>query len=409
MSKDIVTARDDFPILKTLVNEHPLTYLDNAATTQKPQTVIDALTEFYSTYNSNIHRGNHTLAARATQAHEEVRARVARYIGAAHPHEVIFTRNTTESINLVAYAFGEAFVHEGDEIVVTQLEHHSNYVPWQLLCQRKNAHFRVVPFDSNGDLDLQVLGSLLTEKTRLLAINHISNSLGTVNPLENIIPLAHSHGIPVLVDAAQSVQHIAHNVQELDADFYAFSGHKIYGPTGIGVLYGKEEWLEKMPPFLSGGEMIDQVTAERTTFNQLPFKFEAGTPNIAGAIGLGAAIAYLEQFDFADLMAYEEALLAYGLTQLSQIPGLILYGNPRRRSGVLPFNIEGLQHYDVGVLLDTLGVAVRTGQHCTQPIMDALCVSGTIRASLALYSSREDIDALTDALRRVLKMLKRHK
>jgi len=408
MSKSIISARDDFPILSSKINDHPLIYLDNAATTQKPQVVLEALTHYYTNLNSNVHRGNHTLAVRATDAFEEARSKVARYINAANTYEVIFTRGTTESINLVAFSFGEAFVHAGDEIIVTELEHHSNYVPWYQLCQRKGAHFRVVPFDANGELDLEALKGMLNEKTRLVALNQVSNSLGTVNPLDEIIPLVHAAGVPVLVDAAQAVQHLPeHDVQALDADFYVFSGHKMYGPMGIGVLYGKEKWLEQMPPYQSGGEMIDQVTSHRITFAALPYKFEAGTPNVADAIGLGVAIDYLSQFDPYELQAYEEQLLAYGVEQLSTIPGLTLYGNPRKRSSILPFNVEGIQHYDMGILLDNYGVAVRTGQHCTQPIMDALHISGTVRASLALYNSREDIDALVQGIQRVLKMLKR--
>ena len=408
MSKSILSARTDFPMLSTKVNGHPLVYLDNAATTQKPQVVLDALQNYYTSLNSNVHRGNHTLAARATDAFEEARSKVARYINAANPYEVIFTRGTTESINLVAFSFGEAFVHAGDEIIVTELEHHSNYVPWYQLCQREGAHFRVVPFDANGELDLEALKGMLNEKTRLLALNQVSNSLGTVNPLDEIIPLVHAAGVPVLVDAAQAVQHLPeHDVQALDADFYAFSGHKMYAPMGIGVLYGKEKWLAQMPPYQSGGEMIDQVTSHRITFAALPQKFEAGTPNVADAIGLGAAIDYLSQFDPLELQAYEEELLVYGVEQLRAIPGLTLYGNPRRRSSILPFNVEGIQHYDMGILLDNYGIAVRTGQHCTQPIMDALHISGTVRASLALYNTREDIDALVQGIQRVLKMLKR--
>ena len=408
MSKSILSARTDFPMLSTKVNGHPLVYLDNAATTQKPQVVLDALQNYYTSLNSNVHRGNHTLAARATDAFEEARSKVARYINAANPYEVIFTRGTTESINLVAFSFGEAFVHAGDEIIVTELEHHSNYVPWYQLCQRKGAHFRVVPFDANGELDLEALKGMLNEKTRLVALNQVSNSLGTVNPLDKIIPMVHAAGIPVLVDAAQAVQHLPeHDVQALDADFYAFSGHKMYAPMGIGVLYGKEKWLAQMPPYQSGGEMIDQVTSHRITFAALPQKFEAGTPNVADAIGLGAAIDYLSQFDPLELQAYEEELLVYGVEQLRAIPGLTLYGNPRRRSSILPFNVEGIQHYDMGILLDNYGIAVRTGQHCTQPIMDALHISGTVRASLALYNTREDIDALVQGIQRVLKMLKR--
>ncbi|HOE34337.1 MAG: cysteine desulfurase [Chloroflexi bacterium] len=408
MAKSISEARADFPILSTWINDHPLVYLDNAATTQKPQAVIDALRDYYTLVNSNVHRGNHTLAIRATDMYEEARAKVARFINAAHPHEVIFTRGTTESINLVAASFGEAFVHPGDEIIVSQLEHHSNFVPWFELCRRKGARFRVLPFTADGELDPEVLKGMFTEKTRLLALNQVSNSLGTVNPLETIIPLAHANGVPVLVDAAQSVQHLAaRDVQALDADFYAFSGHKMYGPMGIGVLYAKEYWLEKMPPFLFGGEMIDQVSSVRVTFAQPPYKFEAGTPNVEGAVGLGAAVDYLNSFDWQELEAYEESLLVYGIEQLRAIPGLTLYGNPRRRSSILPFNVEGIQHYDMGILLDTSGVAVRTGQHCTQPIMDALSITGTVRASLALYNNREDIDALTHGIRRVIKMLKR--
>jgi len=407
MAKDILSARQDFPVLGTQVNDRPLVYLDNAATTQKPQAVIDTLSDYYTRYNANIHRGNYTLAIEATNAHEAARAKVANYINAEHSHEVVFTRGATESINLVAYSFGERFVQAGDEIIVTQLEHHSNYVPWKLLCERRGAIFNVVPFDENGDLDLDVYKSLLNEKTRLVAVNHVSNSLGTVNPVKEIIQLAHDAGAVVLVDAAQSVQHIEHDVQALDADFYAFSGHKMYGPMGVGVLYGKEKWLDAMPPFLSGGEMIDVVTPEKITYNILPYKFEAGTPYVPGPIGLATAIDYLQSFDEQELHAYEDYLLKYGIERLKEIPGLKLYGNPKRRSSILPFNIEGVQHYDLGILLDARGIAVRTGQHCTQPIMDALKISGTVRASLALYNTREDIDALVNAIQRVLKILRK--
>jgi len=408
MAKSITEARTDFPILSTEINDHPLVYLDNAATTQKPWAVIDSLRDYYAFSNSNVHRGGHTLAVRATEMYEAAREKVARFINAAHTHEVIFTRGTTESINLVASSFGEAFIQPGDEIIVSQLEHHSNYVPWFELCQRKGARFRVIPFTPTGELDPAVLQSMFTEKTRLLALNQVSNSLGTVNPLEVIIPLAHAAGVPVLVDAAQSVQHLtARDVQALDADFYAFSGHKMYAPMGIGVLYAKESWLEKLPPYQFGGEMIDQVSSTRVTFTQLPHKFEAGTPNVEGAVGLGAAVDYLNQFDPLELQAYEEDLLAYGSEQLRAIPGLTLYGNPKHRSSILPFNVEGIQHYDMGILLDTQGIAVRTGQHCTQPIMDALSITGTVRASLGLYNNREDIDALTRGIRRVMKLLRK--
>ncbi len=407
MTKDILTARADFPILTQTVNDLPLVYLDNAATTQKPQCVIDALSHYYATTNSNIHRGNHTLAIQATQAYEDVRRKVAAYLNASSADQIIFTRGTTESVNLVAYSFGQAFVKEGDEIIASQLEHHSNYVPWELMCQRQGAKFRVIPFDENGELDLRAFQGLLNEKTKLAAVNHVSNSLGTVNPVEEIVRLAHAANVPVLVDGAQAIQHLPHDVQALDADFYAFSGHKMYGPMGVGVLYGKREWLEIMPPFQSGGEMIDQVTPTKVTFNVLPYRFEAGTPNVADVIGLGAAIDYINQFDFAELQAYEEDLLNYGLGLLKAIPGLKVYGNPKHRSAILPFNVEGIQHYDLGILLDTKGIAVRTGQHCTQPIMDALHIPGTVRASLALYNTCTDLEALAHGVERVIRMIKR--
>lgn len=407
MSKDILSAKADFPLLKQTINDHPLVYLDNAATTQKPQVVIDSLVDYYTRLNANIHRGNHSLAVQATEAYEAARRKVAGYINAENNYEVIFTRGTTESVNLLAYTYGDKFVHPGDEIIVSQLEHHSNYVPWQQMCLRRGATFRVLPFDERGELDLALFERMLNEKTRLVAVNQVSNSLGTVNPIKEIIRLAHAHEVPVLVDAAQAVQHLAHDVRSLDADFYVFSGHKMYGPMGIGVFYGKERWLEALPPFLSGGEMIDTVTPEKVTFNVLPFKFEAGTPNVADAIGLGVAVDYLQQFDQLELQKYEEDLLAYGLNLLAEIPDLVVYGAPAQRSSILPFNVNGIQHYDMGVLLDTMGIAVRTGQHCTQPIMDALHISGTVRASLALYNDRADLEKLAYGVKRAIKMLKR--
>lgn len=407
MSKDILSAKADFPLLKQTINDHPLVYLDNAATTQKPQVVIDSLVDYYTRLNANIHRGNHSLAVQATEAYEAARRKVAGYINAEHNYEVIFTRGTTESVNLLAYTYGDKFVHPGDEIIVSQLEHHSNYVPWQQMCLRRGATFRVLPFDERGELDLALFERMLNEKTCLVAVNQVSNSLGTVNPIKEIIWLAHAHEVPVLVDAAQAVQHLAHDVRSLDADFYVFSGHKMYGPMGIGVFYGKERWLEALPPFLSGGEMIDTVTPEKVTFNVLPFKFEAGTPNVADAIGLGVAVDYLQQFDQLELQKYEEDLLAYGLNLLAEIPDLVVYGTPAQRSSILPFNVNGIQHYDMGVLLDTMGIAVRTGQHCTQPIMDALHISGTVRASLALYNDRADLEKLANGVKRAIKMLKR--
>ena len=405
MSLNLDKIRSDFPILETTVNGKPLVYLDNAATTQKPQSVIDVITDYYTHYNSNIHRGNHYLSTLATEAHEAGRKTVQAYINAAHDHEVIFTRGTTESINLVAFSFGEAFIQPGDEVIVTAMEHHSNFVPWQMMCERRGARFRVVPFDEKGDLRLDILENLLNDKTRIVAFNHVSNSLGTINPAKKIIEMAHNAGAAVLVDAAQSVQHIEHDVQALDADFYAFSGHKIYGPTGIGVLYGKEKWLDAMPPYQGGGEMIDLVTEEKTTYNKLPFKFEAGTPNIVGPIGLAAAIDYLNGFVFTEIRAHEDEVLEYGREKLLEIPGLTLYGNSEHRTSILAFNIQGIHNFDLGTLLDTQGVAVRTGHHCTQPIMTALGIDGTVRASLALYNTKADIDALETAIYKVRKML----
>lgn len=405
MTFDIYKIREDFPILKTTVNGKLLVYLDNAATTQKPQSVIDAITAYYTGYNSNIHRGTHHLSNLATEAHEAARKTVQKYINAKHDHEIIFTRGTTEAINLVAFSFGEAFVQPGDEVIVTELDHHSNFVPWQMMCERRQAQFRVVPFDSNGDLQVEIFKQMLNERTRIVAFNHISNSLGTINPAREMIQLAHEAGAVVLVDAAQAVQHIERDVQALDADFYAFSGHKIYAPTGIGVLYGKEKWLDAMPPYQGGGEMISHVSIEKTTYNKLPFKFEAGTPNIVGPIGLAAAIDYLNRLPFDEIRAHEDALLAYGREQLLSIDGLKLYSNARRRASILAFNVEGIHHYDLGTLLDTQGIAVRTGHHCTEPIMTALGIEGTVRASLALYNTHEEIDALVTGIQKVKKML----
>jgi cysteine desulfurase/selenocysteine lyase len=405
MAIDFQKIRADFPILKTTVQGKPLVYLDNAATTQKPQMVIDAITAYYTTYNSNIHRGTHHLSNVATEAHEAARKTVQTYINAKSENEIIFTRGTTEAINLVAFSFGEAFVNPGDEVIVTEMDHHSNFVPWQMMCERRKAKFRVIPLDKNGELKLDVLKEYLNNKTRIVAFNHVSNSLGTINPAKEIIRLAHSVGAAVLVDAAQSVQHIEHDVQELDADFYAFSGHKIYGPTGIGVLYGKTEWLNRMPPYQGGGEMIDQVSITKTTYNKLPFKFEAGTPNIVGPIGLAAALDYLNQISFEEIKAYEDGVLEYGWQKLSEIPGLTLYGSPNHHTSILAFNIEGIHHYDLGTLLDNQGIAVRTGHHCTQPIMTALGIEGTVRASLAIYNTQEDIDALIAGIYKVKKML----
>jgi len=407
MTLDINKIRADFPILKTTVNDKPLVYLDNAATTQKPQSVIDAITNYYMTFNSNIHRGTHHLSNLATEAHEAARKAVQDYINAEHDHEIVFTRGTTEAINLAAFSFGEAFVQSGDDVIVTEMEHHSNFVPWQMLCWRRGANFRVVPIDEDGELRLDILESLLSSRTRIVAFNHVSNSLGTVNPARKIIQMAHDAGAAVLVDAAQAVQHVEHDVQALDADFYAFSGHKMYGPTGIGVLYGKEKWLDVMPPYQGGGEMIDLVRAERTTYNSLPFKFEAGTPNIVGPIGMAAAIDYINALDFKDIMDHEDDVFEYGVQRLQEVDGLTLYGSAKHRTSILSFNVEGVHHYDLGTLLDTSGVAVRTGHHCTQPIMTSLGIEGNVRASLAVYNTKEDIDALIAAIHKSMSILGR--
>ncbi|HOR18744.1 MAG TPA: cysteine desulfurase [Brevefilum sp.] len=407
MTLDVQKIRADFPILHTRVYGKPLVYLDNAATTQKPQAVIDAIVDYYTRYNSNIHRAAHHLSNLATEAHEAARRTVQRHINAEHEYEIIFTRGTTEAINLVAYSFGEVFINPGDEVIFTMMDHHSNFVPWQMLCERRGANYHVVPFDENGDLRLDIYQNLLNSKTRLVAFNHVSNSLGTVNPAQEIIRMAHDAGAVVLVDAAQAVQHVDHDVRALDADFYAFSGHKIYGPTGIGVLYGKEKWLDAMPPYQGGGEMIERVTVEKTTYNKLPFKFEAGTPNIVGPIGMAAALDYLNALDFTEVRAHEDAVLAYARKKLLEIDGLKIYGNGKLHTSIVPFNIEGVHHYDLGTLLDTRGVAVRTGHHCTEPIMAALGVEGTVRASLALYNNFEDIDVLVESIHQALKILRR--
>lgn len=405
MTLNVDLIRADFPILNIEINDKPLVYLDNAATTQKPQVVIDAIIYYYTHLNSNIHRGVHHLSNLATEAHEAARKTVQAYLNAAHENEIIFTRGTTEAINLVAFSFGEAFVNPGDEVIVTEMEHHSNFVPWQMMCERRQAQFRVVPMDENGELRLDIFANLLNDKTRMVAFNHVSNALGTVNPAEKIIQMAHAAGAAVLVDAAQAVQHVEHDVRALDADFYAFSGHKIYGPTGIGVLYGKEKWLNAMPPYQGGGEMIEQVSIEKTTYNKLPFKFEAGTPNIVGPIGLAAALDYLTGLGFDDVRQHEDALLEYGREKLQEIPGLTIYGNAQRRTSIIAFNIAGIHHFDLGTLLDTQGVAVRTGHHCAQPIMSAFGIEGNVRASLAVYNTRADIDALELAIYQARKLL----
>lgn len=394
-----------FPILRTTVYDRPLIYLDNAATTQKPQSVIDVLNAYYTSLNSNIHRGTHYLATAATERFEEVRRKVCAFINAADRGEVVFTRGTTESINLVASSFGERFIGEGDEVIVSAMEHHSDMVPWQLVCGRKGAKVKYIPFSDEGVLDLEAYKKLFTEKTRIVAVNHVSNTLGTVNPVEEIIKIAHSHDVPVLIDGAQSVAHIAVDVQALDCDFYCFSGHKMYAPMGVGVMYGKRRWLEEMPPYQGGGEMIKDVTLEGTTYNELPFKFEAGTPSVGDVLGLGAAIDFMLSVGVETIGRHEMDLHDYAVERMRDIEGMRFIGTAPHKAAVISFLIGDAHPYDVGTLLDKLGVAVRTGHHCTQPIMDRYGIPGTVRASFAVYNTRADVDAFINALNRIAPML----
>lgn len=395
----------DFPILDTQVYNHRLVYLDNAATTQKPREVIETLTNYYLTLNSNIHRGAHYLAAQATERYEEVRRKVQQLINAASSSEIVFTRGTTESINLVASSFGQAFLHSGDEVIVSGMEHHSNIVPWQLAAQRAGATLRVIPFSDQGVLDLDAYRALFSPRTRIVACTHVSNTLGTVNPVAEIVAVAHDHGVPVLIDGAQAVAHMPVDVQQLGCDFYCFSGHKMYAPMGVGVMYGREELLSQLPPYQGGGEMIKDVTFERTTYNDLPFRFEAGTPSVGDVLGLGAAIDFMQRQGIDNIGRHEEQLLRYATDRLSALPGIRLFGTAPHKAGVISFLLGDAHPYDVGTLLDKLGVAVRTGHHCTQPIMDRYGIPGTVRASLACYTTRDDIDALVDALDRIAPML----
>ena len=401
----IDSIRLDFPLLKQHVNGFPLVYLDNGATTQKPQQVLDAMESYYRKYNSNVHRGVHHLSQLATDAFEATRRKVQSFIHAAHDHEVLFTKGTTEAINLVASCYGQKFVKQGDEIIVSTMEHHSNIVPWQMLCEAKGAVLKVIPINEAGELDMEAYSALLTDKTRMVAVTYISNALGTINPVTEIIRLAHEAGAPVLLDAAQAIHHQSIDVQSLDVDFLVFSGHKMYGPTGIGVCYGKEKWLDAMPPYQGGGEMIQTVSFERTTYNVLPFKFEAGTPAIAEGIGLFHAIDYLECVGLDRIKAYENTLLQDATEQLQRIDGIRLVGTAEHKSSVLSFLIDGAHPYDVGVILDQLGIAVRTGHHCTQPLMDRFGIPGTVRASFALYSNQEDIHRLIAGVQKAASML----
>ena len=397
--------RSQFPILNQTVYGKPLVYFDNAATTQKPQCVIDTLCDYYKSLNSNIHRGAHYLASQATEQYEQTRRKVKEFINARHCHEIVFTRGTTESINLVASSFSQRFIGKGDEVVVSAMEHHSNIVPWQLACERQGATLRVIPFDDQGVLDLDAFASLLNERTRIVAVTNVSNTLGTVNPIAEIIRIAHSREIPVLVDGAQAISHRKVDVQQLGCDFYCFSGHKMYGPMGVGVMYGREELLEQMPPYQGGGEMIKDVTFERTTYNELPFKFEAGTPAVGDVLGLGTAIDFISQIGIGTIAATEKELTDYATGQLQQIEGLRIYGTAADKTSVISFLIGNAHPYDVGTLLDKLGIAVRTGHHCTQPIMDRYGIPGTVRASFAVYNTRDAVDTLCAAIRRIAPML----
>ncbi|KAF2339448.1 aminotransferase class V-fold PLP-dependent enzyme [Flavobacterium tistrianum] len=401
---DIQKIRADFPILSQTVNGKPLVYFDNGATSQKPQVVIDAEVKYYNEINANIHRGVHTLSQLATDAYEVARGKVKNHINAKHAHEVLFTSGTTHGINLVANGFA-SILKAGDEVVVSSLEHHSNIVPWQMLCEKTGAVLRVIPIDENGELIISEFDALLSEKTKIVTVNHISNALGVINPIKYIIDKAHAVGAAVLIDGAQAVPHLKPNVQELDCDFYAFSGHKMCGPTGTGILYGKEAWLNKLPPYQGGGEMIKEVTFEKTTYADLPHKFEAGTPNIAGGIVLGTAIDYLNEIGFDKIHEYENELLEHATKRLNEIEGIRIYGNTKNKASVVSFNIDGIHPYDVGSIIDKLGIAVRTGHHCAQPIMNFFCIPGTIRASFSFYNTKEEIDQMVDAVKKAQTML----
>lgn len=397
--------REDFPILSQQVYKKPLIYFDNAATTQKPNVVIDGLSQYYQTINSNIHRGVHCLSQQATEEFELARKAVQRFINAPHDYEIVFTRGATESINLVAASFGRTYIQADDEIIISEMEHHSNIVPWQFLCEDRGARLRVLPFSDNGELRLEQLEELITSKTKIIALTHVSNTLGTINPVREIIRIAHSHNIPVMVDGAQAVAHSAVDVQELDCDFYCFSGHKMYAPMGIGIMYGKEKWLREMKPYQGGGEMISMVTFEKTIYNDLPFKFEAGTPAVGDVIGLRKAIEYMQQTGIQRIAEYEQELLSYATEELRKIPGLRIIGEAAHKAAVVSFLVGEIHPYDMGVLLDHQGVAVRTGHHCTQPIMDHFHIPGTVRASFALYNTKEEIDTLVRAVEKAAQML----
>ncbi|MCX6284257.1 MAG: cysteine desulfurase [Bacteroidetes bacterium] len=404
MSFDIQQVRADFPILSQAIYKRPLIYFDNAATTQKPLQVINAISDYYLHDNCNIHRGVHYLSVKATEAFEEARKEVREFINAPSTHEVIFTKGASESLNLVAASFGKKFLKEGDEVITTIMEHHSNFVPWQIICGEKGAVLRVANILPNGELDQEHLYSLITDRTKIIALTHVSNVLGTINPIKDIIAFAHGKGIPVVVDGAQGVSHIKVDVTDLDCDFYCFSGHKMYGPMGIGVLYGKEKWLEELPPYQSGGEMVKDVTIEKTTYNELPFKFEAGTPNVEGVMGLRAAVQYLKNLGMEEIHAYEDKLLKHAVERLSAIRDMRFFGTALLKASLVSFLIGDIHPFDAGTIIDKMGIAVRTGHHCAQPLIDHFGIPGTVRASFAFYNTIEEIDKLTDAVSRVKTM-----
>lgn len=401
---DLKKIRNDFPVLHQEVNGNPLVYFDNAASTQKPKAVINRVSNYYSNEHSNIHRGVHSLSAAATEEYELARKTVQSFLNAAHDHEIIFTKGTTDGINLVANGFAKRILKPGDEVLVSGLEHHSNIVPWQMACEYAGAVLKVIPITDSGELVMEEFHKLLSQKTKIVAVNHVSNALGTINPIEEVIKAAHRLDVPVLLDGAQAVPHMKVDVQALDCDFYALSGHKLFGPTGIGVLYGKEEWLNKLPPYQGGGDMIKSVSFEKTEYNELPFKFEAGTPNIAGVLGLKSAIDYCNEIGFDTIAEYEQELLDYGTKKLSSIQGLTIYGTAKNKASVISFLLDGIHPYDTGTILDKLGIAVRTGHHCTEPIMTRFGIPGTVRASFAFYNTMEEIDALYEGLLRVKRM-----
>ena len=401
---DIAAIRQDFPILGREVYKKPLVYLDNGATTQKPRQVVDAMVDEYYNVNANVHRGVHFLSQQATDLHEQSRERVRQFINARSTSEIVFTRGTTESINLLAFCFGEAFVHEGDEIIVTEMEHHSNIVPWQMMCERKGAKLKVIPITDDGRLCMDAYRQMLNEKTRLVCCTHVSNVLGTINPVKEIVKIAHSNGSLVLIDGAQSTPHFAVDVQDIDCDFFAFSGHKIYAPTGIGVLYGKEQLMEKLPPYQGGGEMIQKVTFEKTTYNDLPYKFEAGTPDYVASHALAAALDYVSKLGMDNIFKHEQELTTYAIAKLQEIEGMRIFGPVEGRDAVISFLVGNIHHLDMGTLLDRLGIAVRTGHHCAEPLMNRLGITGTVRASFGLYNTKDEVDVLVAGVKRVAQM-----